>query len=41
MHVLVIVISAQRQGQRLPVLASETLPQTTNTLGMKRLTPEQ
>ena len=29
MHVLVIVISAQRQGQRLPVVASETLPQRT------------
>ena len=29
MHVLVIVINAQRLGQRLPVLASETLPQTT------------
>ena len=29
MHVPVIVINAQRQVQRLPMLASETLPQTT------------
>ena len=29
MHALVIGINAQRQGQRLPVLASEALPQAT------------